>query len=89
MSPANREVSLDSDSRAFDTGGVATGTVSFLGSPEMDLIPATLDGNTAVLSGGNKLALVGKRQGKARQPVILGIRPQHVALSGKTAAIGH
>ena len=62
---------------------------SFLGSPKMNFIPATLDGNTAVLSDGNKLALVGKRQGKAKQPVILGIRPQHVALSGKTAAIGH
>ena len=62
---------------------------SFLGSPKMNFIPATLDGNTAVLSDGNKLALVGKRQGKAKQPVILGIRPQHVALSGKPAAIGY
>jgi ABC-type sugar transport system ATPase subunit len=62
---------------------------SFLGSPKMNFIPATLDGNTAVLSDGSKLALAGKRNGKVRQPVILGIRPQHIALSGKSAATGH
>ena len=62
---------------------------SFLGSPKMNFIPATLSGNTATLSDGTKLALVGKREGKAKQAVILGVRPQHIALSGKSVAVGH
>jgi ABC-type sugar transport system ATPase subunit len=62
---------------------------SFLGSPKMNFIPATLSGNTATLSDGTKLALVGKRVGKAKQAVVLGIRPQHIALSGKRVAMGH
>jgi multiple sugar transport system ATP-binding protein len=61
----------------------------FLGSPKMNFLPATLNGNTATLSDGTKLALVGKRNGKAKQPVILGIRPQNIALSSKRVAIGH
>ena len=61
----------------------------FLGSPKMNFLPATLNGNTATLSDGTKLALVGKRDGKAKQAVILGIRPQHIALSGKRVAMGH
>ncbi|MEQ1524020.1 MAG: ATP-binding cassette domain-containing protein, partial [Aestuariivirga sp.] len=62
---------------------------SFLGSPKMNFIPATLSGNTATLSDGTKLALVGKREGKTKQAVILGIRPQHIALSGTRVAMGH
>jgi multiple sugar transport system ATP-binding protein len=62
---------------------------SFLGSPKMNFLPATLNGSTATLSDGTKLALAGKREGKDKQAVILGIRPQHIALSGKSVAMGH
>ena len=62
---------------------------SFLGSPKMNFLPATLRGSTATLSDGTKLALAGKREGKAKQAVILGIRPQHIALSGNRVAMGH
>ena len=63
---------------------------SFLGSPKMNFIPATLDrkyrGTCPTAPSWRLWASV---QGKARQAVILGIRPQHIALSGKRVAIGH
>ncbi len=61
----------------------------FLGSPKMNFLPATLSGNSVTLSDGTKLPLFGKRGGKAGQSVILGIRPQNIALASKSAAAGH
>jgi multiple sugar transport system ATP-binding protein len=62
---------------------------SFLGSPKMNFLPATMSGNAVTLADGTKLTLVGKREIKSGQTVILGIRPQHIALSDKSAAPGH
>ena len=62
---------------------------SFLGSPKMNFLPATLAGNAVTLSDGTKLSVAGKRGGKSGQAIILGIRPQHIALAGKSAAPGH
>ena len=61
----------------------------FLGSPKMNFLHATLTGNSVTLSDGVKLILFGKRNGETSRPVILGIRPQHIALAGKSVAIGH
>jgi multiple sugar transport system ATP-binding protein len=61
----------------------------FLGSPKMNFLPATLTANAAVLSDGTKLVLPRKHGGKNGQAVILGIRPQHIVVSGKKPLIGH
>ncbi len=61
----------------------------FLGSPKMNFLPATLFAKTLTLTDGSKLALPGKRKAESPQSVILGIRPQHIALAGKTVAPGH
>ena len=61
----------------------------FIGSPKMNFVPATLDRNTALLSDGTTLVLSGRPIEKARQPIIVGIRPQHISLSGRDVAIGH
>ncbi len=61
----------------------------FLGSPKMNFLPATLAGSSAVLSDGTKLVLPRKHGGKNGQAIILGIRPQHIALSGKKPMLGH
>jgi multiple sugar transport system ATP-binding protein len=58
----------------------------FLGSPKMNFLPATLAENSVVLSDGTNLPLA---RGLSSQPVILGIRPQHIALAGVTVAAGH
>jgi multiple sugar transport system ATP-binding protein len=58
----------------------------FLGSPKMNFIPATASDNAVTLNDGTKLPLPGKR---ATGPVILGIRPQHIARAGKTVLPGH
>ena len=61
----------------------------FLGSPKMNFLPASLSGKSALLADGTRLALAGKHRGKDGQAVILGIRPQHISLAGKTVAAGH
>ena len=61
----------------------------FLGSPKMNFLTAKLSGKALALADGTRLALPVKRGGQAGQAVILGIRPQHIALAGKTVAPGH
>ena len=58
----------------------------FLGSPKMNFIPATITGNSLKLADGTKLALSRKVTGKH---VVLGIRPQHIAIAGKGISAGH
>ena len=61
----------------------------FLGSPKMNFLAATLSKNGVVLSDGTVLPLPGRDGLKAGQAVILGLRPQHIGLAGKTVAAGH
>ena len=61
----------------------------FLGSPKMNFLKATLHGNSVELADGTNLALVGRTGLRAGQAVLLGIRPQHIAIAGKTADPGH
>jgi multiple sugar transport system ATP-binding protein len=58
----------------------------FLGSPKMNFMPATITGNLLKLADGTKLALPRKVTGKH---VVLGIRPQHIAIAGKGISAGH
>ena len=60
----------------------------FLGSPKMNFIKATLNKNGVTLADGNTLALPGHTSSTERA-VFLGLRPQHIALAGKTVAKGH
>ena len=60
----------------------------FLGSPKMNFIEATLKGRDVVLKDGVQLARpAGSATGEGA--VILGIRPQHIALAGKAVVAGH
>ncbi len=61
----------------------------FLGSPKMNFLSAELKGNVAVLSDGTKLPLAGKAAKIKDQKIMLGIRPQHISLAGRTVAAGH
>jgi multiple sugar transport system ATP-binding protein len=61
----------------------------FLGSPKMNFLPATLSPDGLTLSDGTTLSLPGRTAGKAGQAVILGLRPQHITMAGKTVAPGH
>ncbi len=61
----------------------------FLGSPKMNFLNATLSPDGVTLADGTKLSLPGRKTSKAGQAVILGLRPQHIAMAGKTVAPGH
>ena len=61
----------------------------FLGSPKMNFIPATLTENGVALQDGTTLALPGRSGLKAGQPVILGLRPQYIAMAGAALSPGH
>jgi multiple sugar transport system ATP-binding protein len=61
----------------------------FLGSPKMNLLKAQLGKDNVVLADGTKLALPGRSGLQSGKAVLLGIRPQHIALAGKTVARGH
>ncbi len=58
----------------------------FLGSPKMNFLTATISGNSLTLAGGTKLVLPRR---VAVKDVVLGIRPQHIAIAGKSVAAGH
>jgi sn-glycerol 3-phosphate transport system ATP-binding protein len=57
---------------------------SFIGSPSMNLLRATLDegGTGATLAAGGTLRFDQPRPGPAGRPLIVGIRPEHVTLGG-------
>ncbi len=59
---------------------------SFLGSPRMNFVAATVEGNDAVLSGGARIN-IGSRALATGRNITLGIRPQHVSLSQGTFSV--
>jgi multiple sugar transport system ATP-binding protein len=60
----------------------------FLGSPKMNFIPASVTGKTLTLADGIKLPIPPHAKIAGHKDVILGIRPQHIALAGKTEKVG-
>lgn len=61
----------------------------FLGSPKMNFLPVTVSATGVVLADGMELAMPGVARAKVGQAVILGIRPQHIAMARAAAAAGH
>jgi multiple sugar transport system ATP-binding protein len=61
----------------------------FLGSPKMNFVAATLTATGVKLADGTSLDLPGRSGLKPGQAVILGLRPQHIAMAGATLAKGH
>ena len=61
----------------------------FLGSPKMNFVPATLTADGVKLADGTALELPGRSGLKAGQAVMLGLRPQHIAMAGTHLAKGH
>ena len=62
-----------------------TYVAGFIGSPSMNFLPATIteDAKAATLSDGNIIALPpGQFAAQPRQKVTLGIRPEHISLTG-------
>ena len=61
----------------------------FLGSPKMNFIPATTTASGVKLNDGTELPLPASKAVKPGQAVILGLRPQYIAMAGATLAPGH
>ncbi len=61
----------------------------FLGSPKMNFVPATLTEAGVTLGDGTLLPLAARKSAKAGQSVLLGIRPQYIAMAGASLAPGH
>jgi len=61
----------------------------FLGSPKMNFLPATIEAGEVILRDGTKLTLPPGRKAPNGQAVVLGLRPQHIAKAGASAALGH
>src|SRR5216684_8256441 len=61
----------------------------FLGSPKMNFLPATIENGEVILRDGTKLTLPPGRKAPNGQAVVLGLRPQHIAKAGASAALGH
>ena len=61
----------------------------FLGSPKMNFLPATLTEKGLTLIDGTELPLPRRFLAKIGQAVVLGIRPQHIAMAGASLAEGH
>jgi multiple sugar transport system ATP-binding protein len=61
----------------------------FLGSPKMNFIPATATASGVKLTDGTELALPASKPMKPGQAVVLGLRPQYIAMAGATLAPGH
>jgi multiple sugar transport system ATP-binding protein len=57
---------------------------AFIGSPGMNLIKGTAkaNGSLNIEAGGSKLPVVGSHKVQDGQPVIYGIRPEHIDLTG-------
>jgi multiple sugar transport system ATP-binding protein len=57
---------------------------TFIGSPGMNLIKGTAkaNGSLNIEAGGSKLPLVGAHKVQDGQPVVYGIRPEHIDLTG-------
>jgi multiple sugar transport system ATP-binding protein len=61
----------------------------FLGSPKMNFLPARLTADGVQLSDGTRLELPGRKSVKEGQAVVLGLRPQYIAMASGKAAKGH
>jgi ABC-type sugar transport system ATPase subunit len=61
----------------------------FLGSPKMNFIAATLTDTGLALADGTRLALPGRQGLTPGLPVVLGLRPQYIAMAGPRLAAGH
>ncbi|MEZ5926084.1 MAG: sn-glycerol-3-phosphate ABC transporter ATP-binding protein UgpC [Hyphomicrobiaceae bacterium] len=62
----------------------------FLGSPQINFVDATLDAGNVRLKDGVALALPGDRGTNGRTgPIVLGIRPQHIARAAGQPVAGH
>jgi multiple sugar transport system ATP-binding protein len=55
----------------------------------MNFLPATIEAGQVTLRDGTKLTLPPGRKVPNSQDVVLGIRPQHIAKAGASAALGH
>ncbi len=57
---------------------------TFIGSPGMNLIKGTAkaNGSLNIEAGGSKLPVVGSHKVQDGQPVVYGIRPEHIELTG-------
>jgi len=68
-----------------------TFVAGFIGSPAMNFIPGTLrgDGGAARVetAGGQVVPLSGTGKGRDGQPIILGVRPEHLSLGAGTDGI--
>jgi multiple sugar transport system ATP-binding protein len=61
----------------------------FLGSPKMNFIPATTTETGVTLNDGTRLDMPGRSGLKPGQAVVLGLRPQYIAMAGQSLAKGH
>ena len=61
----------------------------FLGSPRMNFVPATLADGAVELADGTRLAMQARPGARIGHSVLLGLRPQHVALAAGAIAPGH
>jgi multiple sugar transport system ATP-binding protein len=61
----------------------------FLGSPKMNFIDASLSAGVVTLGDGTRLPLAAGQGAEGERAVVLGIRPQHMAIAGKSPATGH
>ncbi len=61
----------------------------FLGSPKMNFLPATVTAGGVTLADGTSLQMAGRPGLKSGQSVVLGLRPQHIAMAGQAVAKGH
>ena len=55
----------------------------------MNFLKGTLTRTGVSLADGRELVLPGRESLRSGQAVLLGVRPQHIALAGKTVAKGH
>ena len=61
----------------------------FLGSPKMNFVPGTILGKYIVLAGGARLPFPPNFKSNGQKDVIIGLRPQHITVAGKTTTAAH
>jgi multiple sugar transport system ATP-binding protein len=66
---------------------VNTFVAGFIGSPAMNFIPGTLRGGRVETAGGQVLPLSSTGKGQDGQPIIVGVRPEHLSLGAGTDGI--
>lgn len=61
----------------------------FLGSPKMNFVTGNVSSKNIVLPDGVKLPFPPHFKPEGRKSVIIGLRPQHIGVAGKTVAAAH